>query len=137
MDLFNDAIALVTHPPGDLVYFLVTLFALQQALVSAFIARRANPEDNRVRRWIWTLGFMLIGRVVLIVIGLLSTAGLISPSLVLPPIERWLEVAGVILIIWAAALSDPPIHWQMNVFSILLVASIGYFIYDLITWPDS
>ncbi len=135
MDLFNDAIALITHPPGDLVYFLVTLFALQQALVTALFARRAAPENNRARRWIWAIGFMLVGRAVLILIGLLSTAGLISPTLVLPPFERWLGIVGVSLIVWAAALSDPPVRWQTTILLLLLVASTGYFIYNLITWP--
>ena len=135
MDLFNDAIALITYPPGDLVYFLVTLFSLQQALVTAVIARRTAPDNKRIRRWIFAIGFMLVGRAVLILIGLLSTAGLISPTLVLPSIERWLEIVGVILIIWAAALSDPPERWQTTVLLVLLAASTGYFIYDLITWP--
>ena len=136
MDLFNEAIALITHPPGDLVYFLVTLFSLQQALVTAVIARRTAPEDKRVRRWIWAIGFMLVGRAVLILLGLVSTAGLISPTLVLPPIERWLEIVGVILIIWAAALSDPPAQWQTTIFLVLLVACTGYFMYDLVTWSN-
>jgi signal transduction histidine kinase len=134
MDLFNDAIALITHPPGDLVYFLVTLFSLQQALVTAVIARRTSPNDKRIRRWIWAIGFMLVGRAVLILLGLISNAGLISPTLILPPLERWLEIVGVILIIWAAALSEPPIRWQTTIFLILVVAATGYFIYDLITW---
>lgn len=135
MNLFNDAISLITQPPGDLVYFLVTLFSLQQALVTSLNARRITPHNKRVYRWLWTTGFMLISRAILIIIGLLSTAGFISPSAVLPPLERWLEIVGVVLIIWAAALSDPPEKWQSTILLIILVASVGYFVYCLANWP--
>ncbi|HOT91184.1 MAG TPA: ATP-binding protein [Anaerolineae bacterium] len=135
MNVLKEAIRLITQPPGDLVYFLVTLFALQQAFFPALIARRHAPEAPLPRRWLWTLGGLLLGRALLIVIGLLGVVGLLVPAQILPPLERWLEFAGVLLVIWAAVLGTRAARWQTVLMVILLIASLVFYGVTAALWP--
>ncbi len=135
MDVLLEAIRLLTEPPGDLVYFLVTLFALQQALLPALTARRRSPEAMAPRRWLWAIGGVLVGRAVLIVLALLGNAQVLDPVVILPPLERFIQVTSIALIVWAL-FSHRAARWQTYVLLLLIVAAIGFFvIYDLPQWP--
>lgn len=133
MSIFTAAIDLLVQPPGDLVYFLVTLFALQQALLPASLMRRAAPEAPGPRRWLWALGGMLAGRVVLILFGLLGLAEVLPPATWLPPLERLIEVAGTLLVLWALW-SDRAARWQDWALIVLLLVAMGFCTYDLYFW---
>ncbi len=138
MNLLRDTVTLLTEPPGDLVYFLVTLFALQQALFLILSAYRrtsqTSPTERIVtRRWLWAIGSMLAGRAVLIMIGLLSNAGVLDPVAVLPPLERGLDVIHIALVIWAM-LGDRATSWQTGVLAGLLVATVGFYVYASQSW---
>lgn len=133
MSVLSEAIELLVHPPGDLVYFLVTLFALQQALIPAAIARRFMPEPTAPRRWLWALGGLLVGRIVLITVGLLGLADILVPEVWLPPLERLVEVASITLVLWAMW-SARPARWQTWLLVALLLAEAGLFVYDTRLW---
>ena len=115
MRILNEAIQVITQAPGDLVYFLVALFALQQAFVSALSARSGTPKASLARRWVWASGGMLLARAILVVLGLASVAGLVVPSNVLPPLERWSLFATVVGLIWAGLLDARFDHWRTPV----------------------
>lgn len=134
MNVLYEAIQLIIQPPGDLVYFLVTLFALQQALLPAMTARRRAPS-SQAARWRWAIAGLLLGRVALIVVGLLGTAGLLSPAQILPPLERWLEFAAVLLVIWAAVLGSRAARWQTVFIALLLGASLVFYGVTTALWP--
>ncbi len=134
MKILYETIQLITHPPGDLVYFLVTLFALQQALLPAMTARRRAPSAQAAR-WQWAIGGLLLGRVALIVIGLLGTVGVLSPAQLLPPLERWLEFATVLLVIWAAVFGGRAARWQTVFIALLLGASLVFYGVTAALWP--
>ncbi|MBN2393925.1 MAG: GAF domain-containing protein [Anaerolineae bacterium] len=134
MNVFYAAIQLITQPPGDLVYFLVTLFALQQALLPALTARRRAPSPLS-SHWLWAIAGLLLGRLALIVIGLLGTAGLLVPAQLLPPLERWLEFATVLLVIWAAVLGSRAARWQTFFLVLLLGASLVFYGVTAALWP--
>lgn len=112
MDILQEAIQLLVQPPGDVVYFLVTLFALQQALMVALSSARAQGGVTLARRWVWVVGGLLTGRVALIGLGLLGISGLVDPAVVSPPLERWLIVAGGVGLVWAGLLGYRPKLWQ-------------------------
>ncbi len=133
MNVLSEAIELLVKPPGDLVYFLVTLFALQQALLPAAMARQAAPLVPAPRRWLWALGGLLAGRVALIVLGLLGLADLLAPAVWLPPIERLIEVVGITLVLWALW-SVRPARWQTWLLAGLLLVEVGFFVYDSHFW---
>ncbi len=135
MNVLQEAIRLITQPPGDLVYFLVTLFALQQALFPALTARRRAPQAALPRRWLWAIGGMLLGRAAMIIIGLLGTAGLLDPAQILPPLERGLEFAGLLLVMWAALWGARPARWQTFIIVILLLAGLVFYGVTAALWP--
>ncbi|MBN1877172.1 MAG: hypothetical protein JXA33_23315 [Anaerolineae bacterium] len=134
MNILNEAILLITQPPGDLVYFLVTLFALQQALFPTVTAWRTKPDKAWPRRWLWTLGMLLLSRIALIGIGLLSTAGFISPAVFLPPLERWIELLTVLWVMWAALPGPQTMRWQTGLILGLVGVSLIFYIYTAMTW---
>jgi signal transduction histidine kinase/predicted nucleic acid-binding Zn-ribbon protein len=132
MGIFDDAVSIITQPPGNLVYFLVSLFALQQAFVSALSARRAMPGASPARRWAWSAGGMLLVRVGLMIAGLLGVAGLIVPEYLLPPLESWFITAGALVLIWATLLSDRARRWQTTVLIVLLILTLAFYGYGIV-----
>ncbi len=133
MNILQEATQLLVQPPGDLVFLLITLFALQQALFPALMARRAVPQSPQPRRWLWAVGGMLAGKAVLIGLGLLGSANLLDPVIVLPPLERLLEVSGIALVLWAL-LGARPARWQTWLLLLLLLAGSGFYVYDASIW---
>jgi signal transduction histidine kinase len=133
MFILEEAIELITQSPGNLVYFLVTLFALQQALFAALNARAAGSDLVVVRRWLWASGGMLLGRVVLIVCGVLGIAGLLSSFSILPSLERWVLLATVLGLGWAGVLGSKAQRKHTWMFIALLVLSLAVFGYGAAT----
>jgi signal transduction histidine kinase len=127
--ILEEAIELITQSPGNLVYFLVTLFALQQTLFAVLNARASASNNVAVRRWIWASGGMLLGRIMLIVFGVLGIAGLLPALTILPSLERWVLLATVLGLGWAGVLSFQVRRWQTWTFLGLLVVSLIAFGY--------
>jgi len=125
MRILNEAIQVIIQAPGDLVYFLVALFALQQAFVSALSVRSGTPKASLARRWVWASGGMLLARAVLVVLGLASVAGLVVPSNILPPLERWSLFASVVGLIWVGLLDARFDHWRTPVIRGLLLGLLA------------
>lgn len=130
MDILREASQVIVQPPGDLVYFLVTLFALQQALVAALGYAGGRSGSALARRWVWVTGGLLLGRVVMIAIGLLSVGGFVEPRVALPPLERWLILTSGLGIAWAGLLGNRPKPWHSFALCGALALSLAVFIYD-------
>lgn len=135
MEVLSQAIALITQSPGALIYFLVTLFALQQALVPALTARQRVPQATLPRRWLWCIGALLLGRVAMIVVGLLGTTNILVAAKLLPPLERWLEFVSVVLVMWAALWGARARRWQTRALLIVLAASFAFYGFTASIWP--
>ncbi len=133
MRILNEAVQLVAQPPGNLVYFLVTLFALQQAFLSALTAYRARPDSIHATRWLWATGGLLVARVGLIVLGLLAVTGLVLPAYLLSPLERWTVVCGALTLVWAGLLGFRPQRWQTQVLLAILAFSLLIYSYSAVT----
>ncbi|MBN1261444.1 MAG: GAF domain-containing protein [Anaerolineae bacterium] len=133
MNLLHETLSLLTQPPGDLVYFLVTLFALQQMLVAALAVKRAAPERPLGRRWVVAAAGMLLGRGVLLIIGLLGTAEVIQPVAILPPVERCVTATSILLVTWAL-LGRRAARWQTWTAAALIVAAVVFCGYDTVMW---
>ena len=72
LDFITQAIELLIHPPGDLVYYLIILFAIEALLGLAVVRARRTGWTRQLRLILLAAGVMLIGRAVLMVIALLS-----------------------------------------------------------------
>ena len=135
MEFLKETIQLLVQPPGDLVYFLVTLFALQQMLTAASMARGARRDQVYPTRWVWAAIGMLIVRGLLILVSLLTLGGVVTFAQELVPLERWSEVVSILPIIWAGILSQRPSRWQTWGLVLLIAFTVGLGVYSVVEWP--
>jgi signal transduction histidine kinase/GAF domain-containing protein len=93
----------VATQPDDLAYHLVTLFAIQLILFVSFGHwSRHRHEQGAVRLLLTGVGFTL-ARVSLMLLAVLDRVGALGSSAValLPPLERFFELATAALAAWA------------------------------------
>jgi hypothetical protein len=92
LDFINQAIELLSRPPGDLVYYLIVLFAIEAMLGLAVVRARRSGWTRQLRLILLASSVMLIGYAALVIIALLSLQGT-GPDLLLadaiqPPLQR-------------------------------------------------
>jgi signal transduction histidine kinase len=107
----------LTVPPGDLIYYIVLVFAVASALQSAFNQWRIS-EFPQARRAFIGLGVLLLAQVTMFLFSGLGWQHLIEPSTILPPMDRAFIAFGVVCIIWLYAFPEP--NRSADVVSILL-----------------
>ncbi len=96
----------LTVPPGDLIYYIILVFAVASALQSAFNHWRAS-EFPQARRAFVGLSILLVAQVVMFVFSGLGWQNLIEPKAILPPLDRAYIVFGIIWITWLYAFPEP------------------------------
>jgi len=96
----------LTVPPGDLIYYIVLVFAVASALQSAFNHWQAS-EFPQARRAFVGLGVLLVVQVVMFIFSGLGWQHLIDPKAILPPLDRAFIVFGIIWITWLYAFPEP------------------------------
>ncbi|MBN1887842.1 MAG: hypothetical protein JW850_07615 [Thermoflexales bacterium] len=92
---------LFTTWPGDLVYHLVVLFAIEVMVGLAISGRRRSQDTRSLRRVLWVGLALSGGQVVLIGAVLVTRVSGIPSITVAPLLERWLSAAGLGLLAWA------------------------------------
>ncbi len=97
MDVIRELLNLVTAPPGNLYYHLTLLFIIQVFLAVGWVEWR---RTGNARHFAAAAG-MLATRVVLIGVSGLTGTGSFSPTVVLPPLERWMDLVLIILAAWS------------------------------------
>ena len=100
MVLLRELVELITVPPGDLVYHLVTLFAIQLIVGMAFGHWNRHRRDPAGIRLLVTGAGFVLARILLMLIAGLDRIGVLSPNTVLPPLERFLDLATLLLAVW-------------------------------------
>lgn len=136
VDIIHEAVRLVSQSPGDLVYFLVVLFALQQTLAAALGVPPLFRERPLVRRWLAASIILLLGRVFLILLGLLGIVGVLSSLHWITHVERWLLLMGILWVTWAAALGTCPHRGQTwGLIGLTLISLLGYGYLALVETP--
>jgi signal transduction histidine kinase len=138
MVLLRELIALITVPPGDLVYHLVTLFAIQLILGIAFGHWNRHRHDPKAIRLLVTGVSFAFARTLLMLVAVLDRVGVLSPNVVLPPLERFLDLATLLLAVWAFL----PIlarHSRLSVTLLLatLLIAAGVYAAFAATWPQA
>jgi signal transduction histidine kinase len=138
MVLLRELISLITVPPGDLVYHLVTLFAIQLILGIAFGHWNRHRHDPKAIRLLVTGVSFAFARTLLMLVAVLDRVGALSPNVVLPPLERFLDFATLLLAVWAFL----PIlgrHSRLGVTLLLatLLIAAGVYAAFAATWPQA
>ncbi len=96
----------LTVPPGDLIYYIVLVFAVASALQSAFNHWRVSEFPQAQRAFVG-LGVLLAAQVVMFVFSGLGWQNLIDPKAILPPLDRAYIIFGIIWITWLYAFPEP------------------------------
>jgi signal transduction histidine kinase len=96
----------LTVPPGDLIYYIVLVFAVASALQSAFNHWRVS-EFPQAKRAFLGLGVLLGAQVVMFVFSGLGWQRLIDPTVILPPLDRAYILFGIIWITWLYGFPEP------------------------------
>ncbi len=121
MDFLQQAIELLSEPPGSVIYHLVTLFALQIVFAIAYSRWRKDPEDSQALRFIWASGAIFLGRMVLLIIGLINSNNPQQVAILMPPLEQAINTITISLIVWALI---PHPQKAKRILDILLVSVI-------------
>jgi signal transduction histidine kinase len=98
MALLADAVNLITVTP---VFHLITLFVLTFMLYAALGQLRVRGTAHPFPSLHWATAGVLLGRIVLMIATLLALSGAFVPNSVLPPLERFVDVAGLGLLAFA------------------------------------
>ena len=128
----SQILELLTISPGNLVYYVVLVFAVASALQSAFNHWRAS-EYPQARRALVGLGVLLAAQVIMFVFSGLGWQDLIDPNAILPPMDRAFIVFGIIWITWVYAFPEPsrPADAAAVLLSLLVLTALGL---SLLTW---
>lgn len=100
MSIIFGALNLLSAPPGGLVYHLVTLFAIEAAFGMALGQWQRTRQKGPLRMAV-AFGSLLLMRLCLMLLALLAWQGFLDPAALVPPLERFFDTAGVVLLCWA------------------------------------
>ncbi|HEX6383142.1 MAG TPA: ATP-binding protein [Anaerolineae bacterium] len=103
MSLLQQVIQLLSESPGNIVFHLVTLFALQAVLAISLSQWRRDPDDRQAQRLAWAAGALVLARAILLVVGLWLNSEPGQAIAILPPLEQTLNTATAVLLVWALA----------------------------------
>jgi signal transduction histidine kinase/GAF domain-containing protein len=107
MTLLPQIIQLLTESPGNIVYHLVTLFALQAVLGISFSQWRRNQNNKTAVRTMLAAGFLIVGRLLILIASLIIFNGATTSLAILPPLEQAVNTVTVVFLLWAFIPSPP------------------------------
>jgi len=104
--LFWEVAALVSAPPGSLVYLLVVLFALEMATTIAVYQWR-KWRTTALARVAFAAGGVFALRLALLGLTLLASLALLDSLAILPPMDRALSFLTLLIIVWSLLFPAP------------------------------
>lgn len=113
MTLLPQIIQLLTESPGNIVYHLVMLFALQAVLGISFSQWRRNREDKTAVRTMLAAGFLIVGRLIILIVSLLIFNAAATSFAILPPLEQAMNTVTAVFLLWAF-IPSPKNHPNMG-----------------------
>jgi signal transduction histidine kinase len=139
LNFITQAIELLSRPPGDLVYYLIILFALEAMLGLAVVRARRAGWTRQLRLILLAAIVMLIGRVALVIISLLSLQGarpdVLLADAILPPLERYVDLISLTFL----ALAFVPLLRErgqlgLGLTAIMLTAATIFYVLSATQW---
>lgn len=134
MPLLDQAVALVTEPPGSFVYHFVTLLALEAAL---FIAAGQwwRSRETPLGRLALAAALVLVARAALLVVALLAYYGIIASAAVLPPLDRAISTSTILTIGWALIFPRGARLAAALLVALLILTGLGYAASAILWFP--
>lgn len=121
MSLYQQIATLLIEPPGNIIYHLVTLFALQ-VVFAISLSQWLRDRDNRLAwRFVWASGGLVLGRLLLYAVGLLFSGNAEQFAIIMPPLEQAFNTITAVTLIWALV---PPSTTQPRLGDVLLLISL-------------
>lgn len=134
MSFFPQALTLVTAPPGSFVYHFITLLALQAALfISA--GQWWQSRDSAPGRLAIAAGLAIVGRLALLILSLLAYYGLVASAAVLPPLDRAISTATILIVGWALIFPRGVRLAAVVVVGLLIFTGLGYAVSAILWFP--
>jgi signal transduction histidine kinase len=124
MTLLPQIIQLLTESPGNIVYHLVTLFALQAVLGIAFSQWRRNKQDKTAVRTALAAASLIAGRLIIMIASLIIINNAVSSIVILPPLEQAINTVTAVFLLWAFIPSPqkmPRLGHVLLLFALLIV----------------
>src|SRR5215211_1072087 len=118
--------AFLTKPEGSLIYHLILVFSIGNALQSAYSHWRSS-EFPQARRTMFGLGMLLTAQIGLFLVSALGTQGIINLPLFLPPLDRAVTLFSLVWMIWLWAFPEPsrPADAGTWLLSLLVLSALG------------
>lgn len=125
MTLLPQIIQLLTESPGNIVYHLVMLFALQAVLGISFSQWRRNRQDKTAVRTMLAAGFLIVGRLIILIVSLIIFNAAAASLAILPPLEQAVNTVTAVFLLWAFIPSPknyPNMGHVLLLFSLLTIS---------------
>jgi signal transduction histidine kinase len=101
MSLLQQAIQLLSEAPGNIVYHLVTLFALQVVFALSVNHWQRDRTDRLALRMAWAAGAVFLARAGLLLAGVIFQGSLSTAVAAIAPIEQAVHTITILFLIWA------------------------------------
>lgn len=137
MSLLQDSLQLISTQSGALIYYLVTLFAIQLILGVA-IGHWQRRRDEASTRLLAMGAGLFLARAILMLVAILDRVGLVSSDVVLPPLERFLHLTTVVLTVWAfLPILQPVRRLSTGVLIVTVLIAAGTYAAFAALWPGA
>src|SRR5215207_7128554 len=116
----------LTKPEGSLIYHLILVFSIGNALQSAYSHWRSS-EFPQARRTMFGLGMLLTAQIGLFLVSALGSQGIVNLPLFLPPLDRAITLFSLVWMIWLWAFPEPsrPADAATWLLTLLVIAALG------------
>lgn len=115
----------LTKPEGSLIYHLILVFSIGNALQSAYSHWRSS-EFPQARRTMFGLGVLLTGQIGLFLVSALGTQGIVNLPLFLPPLDRAITLFSLVWITWLWAFPEPSRAADAATWLLSLLVAAGF-----------
>ena len=137
MSLIQQTIQLLSETPGNLVYHLVTLFALQAVFALSFSHWRRERSDQLAACMAWAAGAIFLARLGLLLVGMLLQDEPLTAVAALAPLEQTVHTTTAVFITWAIVSHSTRYPRLGNVLLFLALVIIGVMALSFTqTWQD-
>ncbi len=128
MEFLLQIIQLLSEPPGNIIYHLVTLLALQVVFALSYSRWRIDLDDTIARRLMWASAAIFLSRFLLLIAGLIYAQDPIAAATALPPLEQAVYAATAAFLVWSLVprQSRRSRLWDILLTAILVLIGVFY-----------